>query len=229
MAGLSRAGADLMLICMKAQIPNAVILTAKSDAELAVLAFRHGVDLKPEHYALLPPLQPPSPRFEPLPSPSAVIEDNAWLFGSAHTASGTAAGDVARAGATAAADASTSIGGGTSSGDATMEEAPVTPKPVQRPKLKPKRVKGAKSKKSDVPKLRQKGGASNGGGLSDGSRADEDADEDDCNIPDSNRPKLRPKRVFRGQKVSPTLATVAEEEPADCAPEALPPEASVVH
>ena len=81
MAGLTRAGAELTLLLMKAQIPNALVLTVKSDAELAVLAVKHGVDLKPEHILLLPPPpEPPSPQWSPLQSPSAVLEDNSWLL-----------------------------------------------------------------------------------------------------------------------------------------------------
>ena len=40
-ASISRAGADLTLLLMKANVPNAAVLNARSDRELALLAQKH--------------------------------------------------------------------------------------------------------------------------------------------------------------------------------------------
>lgn len=52
---VSSAQVDLMLLLMRSNVPNAEVLSAKGDRELAILAQRHGVDL-PAHLAHLPTL-----------------------------------------------------------------------------------------------------------------------------------------------------------------------------
>ena len=50
---MTRAGADLMVLLMKAGVPNSEVLTATGDVALSQLAVRHGVDL-PLHLKHLP-------------------------------------------------------------------------------------------------------------------------------------------------------------------------------
>lgn len=52
MATLSRAGQELMLLMMKANVPSAPLLVARSEFELASLAIKHGIQL-PDHLAHL--------------------------------------------------------------------------------------------------------------------------------------------------------------------------------
>ena len=215
----AKASADLMLICMRNSIPNALVLTAKTDEELAALAVKHGVILPTHLEHLVPPPAPPSPQWSPLQSPSAVIEDSSALLGSGMDGFW--------------------AGGGSSSTDEGDLRVPSA-----RPKLKPKRVKGAAKRKAEgaaaaaaqqadgaaaaegPPSTRAKNAPKRlqGRGGKQRAKADEDdppSSDDPSNrptdAPPSNRPKLRPKRVFRGQRNTPasvatSLETVVEED-----------------
>ena len=218
MSGGAKVSADLMLICMRNSIPNAEVLTAKTDEELAVLAVKHGVIL-PTHMEHLVPPAPPSPQWSPLQSPSAVIEDSSAWFGSGFTPAGIAL--------TPRPD----FGGSSSADDGDLRA------PSARPKLKPKRVKGAAKRKAEAAAAAQQadGAAAaaegppknapkrlQGRGGKQRAKADEDdrpSSDDSSNrptdAPPSNRPKLRPKRLMRGQRNTPSpqvLETVVEED-----------------
>ena len=56
MTGLTRAGADLMLLMMRANVPNGPLLSAQTDAELALVALKFGVNLPDalKHLAVMP-------------------------------------------------------------------------------------------------------------------------------------------------------------------------------
>ena len=56
--GISRIGADLLLLLLKARVPSMEVLTAKTDRELAILATKYDISL-PIHLAHLPTLPPP--------------------------------------------------------------------------------------------------------------------------------------------------------------------------
>jgi len=55
---VSRAGADLMLLLLRANIPAGEMLSAKTDRDMALLAVKYGIEL-PRHLAHLPTLPPP--------------------------------------------------------------------------------------------------------------------------------------------------------------------------
>jgi len=57
-AEVSRAAADLMLLLLRHNVPNAEVFAAKTDRELALVAERHGIEL-PFHLAHLPSLPVP--------------------------------------------------------------------------------------------------------------------------------------------------------------------------
>jgi len=58
-SAVSKAGADLMLLLMRGNVPNGEIFGAKTDRELALVAIKHGIKL-PLHLQHLPTL--PAPR-----------------------------------------------------------------------------------------------------------------------------------------------------------------------
>ena len=57
MAATSKAGAEVTLLLMRANVPNAEVLTAKTERDLGLLAAKYNVDL-PRHLAHLPTLPP---------------------------------------------------------------------------------------------------------------------------------------------------------------------------
>jgi len=57
-SSISKAGADLMLLLLRANIPSGEMLGAKTDREMALLAIKYGIEL-PRHLAHLPTLPPP--------------------------------------------------------------------------------------------------------------------------------------------------------------------------
>ena len=71
---LSRIGADIMLLLLKANVPNSALLAANTDVELARVAAQHGVMLPAHLVACLPPEPPP----EPEPEPPQLDSDDYW-------------------------------------------------------------------------------------------------------------------------------------------------------
>lgn len=63
LTGVTAAGRELMLLLLRANVPNAELLTAKTDREYALIAQKHGVAL-PLHLSFLPHLQPPHSQSE---------------------------------------------------------------------------------------------------------------------------------------------------------------------
>ena len=57
-SAVSRAGADLMLLLIRANIPSGEMLNAKTDRDMALIAVKYGIEL-PLHLAHLPTLPPP--------------------------------------------------------------------------------------------------------------------------------------------------------------------------
>ena len=55
--GNPKAHSDLMLLLLRAQVPNAEVLTTNTDRDLALLAVKYDVEL-PMHLAHLPTLPP---------------------------------------------------------------------------------------------------------------------------------------------------------------------------
>lgn len=53
----SKNAADLTLLLMRAQVPNAEVLNAKTERDLALLAVKHNISL-PKHLSHLPTLPP---------------------------------------------------------------------------------------------------------------------------------------------------------------------------
>ena len=231
MAGLSRAGADLMLVCMRSNMPNALVLSAKTDAELATMAVQHGLELPP-HLAHLLPEPEPDPPWSPLQSPSAVLEDNSWLGPLVQKYSPQKAAGAA------------------TTNDGASDDADL----MARPKLKPKRVKGASKRQQ------QKAAAAAAAESAAAAAAAEDGDEATGppstrrkapkrlkgrstastgppsqdpfqsmsprhDAPASNRPKIRAPRRIRGKSNLPLLEAVAEEGEREEAPAEEPPKA----